>query len=262
MAISGGYINKPGTLDRARAKITGKKVYFVFHVSTRDIEQELKKFNVALSKDLIKEMKSSNPGKSIQRRASLDLKIGARKSSPRIQRLLSSMKENMIYKPFDGKATKTSGTAKNIRMQVFDSVKMDAMTNIATLDKLYPETHIAPFAQEKNPLKKLSSLATKHRRQKKFSLWRMYEYETKPAYPIPTVAKGPLVFTSAKDGYSKWHISRRVKWSTSGAVGGVANWAYYLLNSSRTMYKTDKKVFSKTVGKGIQKIIQTKTRFH
>lgn len=261
MQISGDYMSAPGVLDKAKAAQNNNRQVFAFTVSTKDIERELKVFANALGKDLLNELKAGDTIKRVEDRARNDLFSKAPQGSSRVQKILSAMRKDNRYKVTNGKPAKVTGATKNVRMQIFNINVMDKETNIGILDKENPQEHIAPFATG-SLVKQMSSPARRYRAQKRFALWRMFEYRTKKAYAIPKVAKGPMKFTSDTiNGYSSWIISRRVNWNTKGSRG-VANMAYYLLNESRTIYKRDKRTFSFHIGKGINKIIRTKTRFH
>lgn len=262
MEISGDFINQPGALGKAKKAIVKSKQTFVFHVSSKDIEDELKKFNKLLSKELLKTVKTKRPDSRIYKQAAERLTKKAPRGSPRIQALLQAMKLKNKYSVGEDKAAPLTGKTNKILMQMFDINSLDRETNLGKLDKLFPQPHIAPFAG--NPERSLSSQAKAYRSLQKFSLWRMYEYPTAKSYVIPKVSKGPLYYTTANDGYSKWNVievGRHVQWSTRGATG-VANQAYYLLNSSRQIYKQDKGHFSRAIGSGVSTILRTKTRFN
>ena len=249
---------RPGTIDRANALIDKSRISFFFHISTVDLENELKKLNNALASDLLKELKSQRVPNKIKKNAVERLKSMTPTSSSRVKTILMAMKKNMKLKRVTGGDTKYSGKVNNIVMNLYNVNIMDEKTNLKRLDKRFPQKHIAPFA--KDPIKKLSPAARAYRGTTKFSLWRMFEYKTQREYSIPLAAKGPLVFKMKKDSYSKWHVKRVVNWNASGS-GGVANTAYYLLNSSRKIYKEDKEIFANSIGRGVQNIIRTKTRF-
>jgi hypothetical protein len=249
------YVNKPGDLDPPKRK--SPRSYFAFFVNTNDILNELGKFNKALGQDLKSHMEASNPARTIQKNISRHLGSMASTRSKRIQTILNSMSKGRKYTTFDSKPAKHTGVSKSLRMQMINIKIMDKETNIGRLDKLYPQKHKAEFAG--NPVKKLKGKAKAYRKQEKFSLWRMYEYVTSGAYKIPQKAKGPLLFTASNDGYSSWIVSRQVQFLATGR--GPSSSAYYMLNESRRMYKSDKEVFSKAVSRGIKRVIETKTRF-
>lgn len=249
------YVFAPGDLDPPKKKSQGSM--FVFSVNTDDLLKELRKFSAAISTDLRKHLGTEDPGRKIQKRITGRLGTMAPRTSRRIQDLLAAMSKRKRYRAVRGRPTKHVSPIHNIMMQMIDIPTMDTATNLGRLDKLYPQRHIAEFAG--NPVKKLSPAAKTYREQRRFSLWRMYEYYTPGAYTIPKRAKGPLLFTSKQDGNSSWIVSRKVQYTVSSR--SVASSSYYILNDSRKLYKGDKQIFANSIGSGIKRLIATKTRF-
>jgi len=253
-------IDSAASQAKDRFKYKHGKGYFAFSVDMSDIAKELNKFNKAIATTLLNTVKTKHPAKIIRERIEQRLAQETNTTSPRVRSILFAMKKGTKYSSFEKGSGRITGAIKGIRMQTIDYGIMDKETNIKALDKRHPQKHIAAFASPANPVKKMRQAAKDYRELPKFALWRMFEYKTKSVYDIPRVAQGPLKFTSKRDNYGSWVISKRVRWF-GGSTMGVAASSYYILNKNRHLYKNDQKVFSDVILHGIKKIIKTKTRF-
>jgi len=229
---------------------------FKFHYDESDLLKEFRKFAIQLGEPLADKLKAYKTGNRMLNNAENLLTVMTESpESPRIKTIIKSLYELQSYK------SKTTGAPvrrikpRKVMVGLVNIKNMDKKTNIAVLDRQFPQHHIAPFNDPPNPPKRTGQ-ATKTRPQN--ALWRIFEYPTKPTYTIPTIAKGPLVYTSSSDGYSRWHISRSVQWKGKNK-GAFA--AYYILNQQRQVYNEDKVIFKNMVRRAIKVIILTRTRF-
>lgn len=248
---------KYGTRDKKNTR----KTIFVFSVSTWDIEKELRAFNNKIGKELLGHLKQEDPGRHIQRLIEHRLSTRAPMGSGRIKRILTAMRKHKNYTKSLGGSTKMSGPGRVVTLNMINKKTMDKDTNIGRLDADFKQYHKADFAEEEDRVKKLRGPAMSYRKQVRFSLWRMFEYEfNSKNYKIPKTSSGRMKFTSSKNNYSAWYFRRSVNWKAGPK--GAANSAYYILNSSRKMYKNDKGIFARSVFRGVKSILENKTRFN
>jgi len=241
-------------VGKSRNRIQGRKL-FAFTVDFSDINKELGKFINGLKEDLKDEIKASRAEKKIVAHARGTLFQDVPRKSRRISAITQIMDKHNKYYTYGGSTRVLKKKAPIFALGLYNIEKLDKATNIARLDQKYPEYHYAPFQK---PSKVKKAIGQKTKRMKRNSLWRILQYGRKSFYTIPTVEPGPVVYTSARDGFSRWHIRRTVKWfSEKPSTAGI----YYLLSISKQMYDDDKRVFYTAVVKGVSKILSNRTRF-
>jgi hypothetical protein len=228
-----------------------KRNYLKFQVDFQDINKELGVFIKALGKDLSLELKSKHTGEKMAKGPIRNLQETFSPKSGRVKTLMKAIMHKPKY-GFESSGNKIGRfNIRRAHVKVANIGYLDQQTKISTLDKRFPPRHNAPFAG--NPLKKTGQAS-----KSKHSLWRILEYVTKNRYPIKAQGPMSLRYTTNKDNNSRWHIARTVTWY--GTNRGAFS-AYYLLDSSRRVYKDDQAVFSREIKRGVKKIIETKTRF-
>jgi len=235
-----------------KKRISTKRNVWQFQVDFSDINKELGVLIKVLGKDLIQELKSKHVAEKVAKRAADSLATQYSPSSGRIRAIMDAVQKNAQYAKY--KTSISVGrfkTVNGIKIGVAKLSYLDKMTKISALDRAYPPVHKTSFMGD---VKKKIGQESKNRN----FLWKILEHREKKSYTIPTTAPGPVVYTSSKDGYSRFHVSRAVTWHGTGR-GAFS--AYYLLNSAREVYKSDQVLFTKYVASGVAKMIRQRTRF-
>jgi hypothetical protein len=218
------------------------------------VVKQLDKFNGLMGKSLLNEVKKAHPAKQIRDKVGLRLAQRTSTSSKRVRSILTHMKKNTRYTSTKSGNGKMIKGINGLKMNTIDISIMDKETNIKRLDQKHPQPHDAPFPASSSELKRnLRPAAIEYR--KGFSLWRLFELPSSKSYNIPKASSGRMRFTSSLNGYSGFILARSVSWK-AGSGRGVASSAYYMLNSSREVYKGDQWIFANAVSRGITKIIQ------
>ncbi len=226
-----------------------------FTVSFKDINKEFRKFGIELGATVEKQLESDNIDekiiKNVTKRLSNRYPFAEHISVGRTEAVKRSIGKKSGIRQRSTGQTFRGVVSRKVTLSVGHVETLDKDTRISKLDRSVPARH--KFEVGGNPIKKNTGAAAS-----RYHLWRLFELPRAAQKTLTPTTKTHLSFT-AGPSYDKFIHKTSVNWRSRI---NPATKAYYFLDAQREVYKQDQNLFKNSVIRGVNKVIQQKTRFH